>query len=592
MPHAEAGDAEGKFNRMIVHRRLPFLTPDIGCEHRSDGSVRLWSRTPLGEYPATVLDSLDHWAAAAPDRTALAERSGPGWRRLTFAALRERARRVAQGLIERGLDPGRPVMILSGNSLDHAVLTIAGFYAGVPVCPVSPAYSLVSQDFTKLRCIAKTVRPGLVWAEESEPFADALAAVHPMPAQFDLTALEAEPMEELERRRRALDGGTVAKILFTSGSTGRPKGVTITHGMLAVNQRQLGLIWPFLEDRPPVLLDWLPWSHTFGGNQNLGLVLARGATLYIDDGRPTPDAIARTVENLRHVPLTLHFNVPRGLDMLLPYLEGDETLRDWFFAELDLIFYSGAALPQPLWRRMEALGVAATGTRPVLTTAWGATETAPLAMAAHFPLDRAGVVGVPVPGVEIALVPDGDKREIRVRGPNVAPGYMPELSHSARAVDAEGFYRSGDAGSLADRSDPNAGVVFEGRIAEDFKLASGTWVSAGALRIAVVAACAPVVQDAVVTGHDRANLGVLLFPYPGARRIIEIVQAGLTRHNVRHPRSSTRITRALVLEEPPRLDADEITDKGYLNQRAILARRSDAVARLFSEPAGSGVIVL
>ncbi|NQW10630.1 MAG: feruloyl-CoA synthase [Alphaproteobacteria bacterium] len=580
-----------KVSRVTARRHLPFLSPDIGCERRGDGVVRLWSRTPLGDYPATLLESLAHWAAMTPERTALAERSEPGWRRMTFAELRERARRVAQGLIARGLGPDRPVMLLSGNGLEHAVLTIAGLYAGVPVCPVSPAYSLMSEDFAKLRHIGAMVRPGLVWVTDDARFAAALDALDPVPRETDLTALEVEPTEALDRRRQALDGRSTAKILFTSGSTGRPKGVVVTHGMLAVNQRQLALIWPFLETRPPVLLDWLPWSHTFGGNQNLGLVLARGAALYIDDGRPTPDGIARTVENLRLVSPTLHFNVPRGLDMLLPYLEADVTLRDRFFAELDLIFYSGAALPEPLWQRLDALGVAATGQRPVLTTAWGATETAPLAMAAHFPLDRAGVVGVPVPGVEIALVPDGGKHEIRVRGPNVTPGYTHQPPRPTTAFDTDGFYRSGDAGSLADPADANAGLVFDGRIAEDFKLATGTWVSAGALRVAVVAAGAPVVQDAVIAGHDRDGVGVLLFAHPDAQRIVATVRAGLARHNTRYPGSSTRIARALILDEPPRLDADEITDKGYLNQRAVLSRRTEAVARLFAEPPGDAVIV-
>lgn len=568
-----------------VRKRAPFAPPDIAIHRDEDGTVRLHSRTPPVPHPETIVAHLDRWAAAEPDRTLIAERRGDGWREVSFAEAARMSRGIAAALLCRGT---ASVMALSENSVDQALLMLGAFRAGVPFCPVSPAYSLLSRDFAKLKHIVRLVRPGLVLAEGGDRFASALATVDFADAEIvdQVEGLAATEPGELP----SVTGDMTAKILFTSGSTGTPKGVINTHRMLASNQAALAQVWTCLAERPPVLLDWLPWSHTFGGNQNLGLAISHGGTLYIDDGRPTPERIGRTVENLALVSPTLHFNVPRGLDMLLPYLEADTALRDRFFERLDFVFYAGATLPLSLWRRVEALGQAATGELPVLTTCYGTTETAPMALAAHLVLQETGVVGVPIPGVEAKLVPVGDKLQIALRGPNITPGYAGRPDLTAESFDAEGYFLTGDAVRLADPADPNAGIVFDGRLAEDFKLSTGTWVSVGALRVAIIAVCGAAVSDVVVAGHDRDAVGLLVFAKPGATA--EAIRSGLRRHNAAQPASSTRIARALILDAPPDVEAGEITDKGYLNQRRVLERHAQQVARLFADPADADVIVM
>ncbi len=571
--------------------RARFAKPDIAVDRLPDGTFRLRSRVPLADHPDTLYSALEHWAQAAPERPFLAERSGNGWRRISFTETRRISMAVAGYLRTHRI---RSVMCLSENSIDQALLMFGAFRAGVPFCPVSPAYALLSRDFAKLGAIVSTVAPDLVLAAGLDRFTAARQAVDFGAATFlgDLATLDSGDPEVPPPVART----ATAKLLFTSGSTGVPKGVITTHGMLTANQAMLGQIWPFLRERPPIFLDWLPWSHTFGGSQNLGLAATYGGTLYIDDGRPTPHGIARTVENLRSLSPTLHFNVPRGLDMLLPELERDPALRDHLFADLDLVFYAGASLPASLWQRIERLAMTATGDRPVLTTCYGATETAPLALAAHFPLERADTVGVPVPGVEMKLIPAGDKHEIAIRGPAVTPGYAGRPDLTGQAFDPEGYFLTGDAGRLADPGDPNRGIAFDGRLAEDFKLSSGTWVSAGALRLALISAGGSAISDLVIAGHDRSEIGILVFgpPDTGGQGIdvIEAIQTGLRRHNADNPRSSTRVARALVLTDPPSVDAGEITDKGYLNQRRILDCRGDWVAELFADPPGTDVIVI
>lgn len=566
-------------------RRAGFALPDIAMRREADGAYLLESRTPAAPYPATIIDHLDRWADETPDQTLIAERDGDGWRAVSFAEAARRSRELAASLLDGNIES---VMVLSENSVDQALLMLGAFRAGVPFCPVSPAYSLLSRDFDKLRAIVSLLRPGLVLTEGPERFRRARSAVDFGAAT--VVASVADLADAPPGDIPPVTGAMTAKILFTSGSTGEPKGVINTHAMLASNQAALGQVWPFLHERPPVMLDWLPWSHTFGGNQNLGLAISYGGTLYIDDGRPTPERIGRTVENLSMVTPTLHFNVPRGLDMLLPYLEADAILRDRFFAGLEVVFYAGATLPQSLWKRVEALGLAATGDLPVLTTCFGTTETAPMALAAHLPLEQAGVVGVPVPGTKAKLVPTGGKLQIALKGPNITPGYLGRPGLTEAAFDAEGWFLTGDAVRLANPDDPNAGIIFDGRIAEDFKLSTGTWVSVGALRVAVIAACGGAVSDVVIAGHDRDAIGLLVFTngVPGP----DAIRAGLARHNAANPGSSNRIARALVLTEPPDVDAGEITDKGYLNQRRILERRVEDVARLFQDPVAAGVISL
>ncbi len=493
-------------------------------------------------------------------------------------------RRIGQGLIDLGLDADKPLAILSDNSIDHALLSLGAQHVGIPVAPISPAYSLMSKDFGKLKYIFELVKPGAVWTADAQRFAPALEAVQAKPLSLD-KLLETNPGSTLEREHAAVTGKTLAKILFTSGSTGLPKGVINTQGMLCANQQQIAQVWPFVEERPPVVVDWLPWNHTFGGNHNFNMVLRNGGALYLDGGKPMPGLVETTVRNLREVSPTLYFNVPRGFDLLLPFLEKDAELRANFFCDLDVVFYAAAALPQNLWDRLQKLA-AQEGRKPAMLSAWGSTETAPLATSVHFHMERPGVIGLPVPGCELKLVPAAGKLEVRVRGPNITPGYYRRDDLTKAAFDEEGFYCIGDAVRFADPDDPSKGVVFDGRVAEDFKLTTGTWVHVGAVRMALISAGNPLIQDAVITGHDRDDIGALLFLSPAAKgmdvnaKLLQVLKAFSAEA------SSARVTRVMVMTEPPSIDANEITDKGYMNQRAILERRAALVEKLYAGPPG------
>ena len=597
--------------------QLDFAPARVTVENLPGGGFILRSPMALEPYASNLCEYLILWAETAPGRSFLAERDPEGrWRKVTFGAALGRVRSIAQALLDRDMTPDRPVMILSDNGIENGLLQLGAMYVGIPVVPTSPAYSLISRDFGKLKHVFDLVRPGLVFAADGEPFAKALGALdldgvevvvtRDPPGGLEVTDFAAltgtAPGRAIEEARSRVGPDTLAKILFTSGSTGLPKGVINTHRMMCSNQQAIVQIWPFITRRPPVLVDWLPWSHTFGGNHNFNMILRNGGTLYIDAGKPVPGLVEKTVANLRDIAPTLYFNVPRGFDMILPYLERDPALRDHFFADLDTIFYAAAALPPNLWQRLEALSVAARGEKVVMTSAWGATETAPLAAGVHFPIDRAGVIGLPVPGCELKMLPNAGKLEMRVRGPNVTPGYYKREDLTREAFDADGFYKIGDAGRLADPEDPAKGILFDGRVAEDFKLLTGSWVSVGAIRVAAIAAGAPVIQDAVVAGHDRDEVGLLVFPSPlGAAGIAGLdprtpvpelvandkvraaLRDGLAAYNGENPGSSARIGRVLMLTEPPVIDANEITDKGYINQRAVLERRASLVETLFSD---------
>ncbi|MBS0337323.1 MAG: feruloyl-CoA synthase [Proteobacteria bacterium] len=580
-----------------LHSPLRFAPAQVNVEKRADGATILRSPQPLGAYPRALGAWLEHWAGAAPLRTFLAERAGEAWRKVGYADALESVRCIGEALLERGLSATRPVAILSDNSVDHALLALGAMHAGIPVAPVSPAYSLMSKDHAKLKAIFGLLQPGLVFAQDAARFEPALAAVGAKATPIG-ELLGGKPGRRIDAAFAAIGPDTVAKILFTSGSTGAPKGVINTHRMLCSNQQSWAQLWPFLEQTPPVLCEWLPWNHTFGGNATFNMVLRNGGTLYVDGGKPAPGLVETTVRNLREVSPTMYFNVPRGFDLLLPFLESDPGLRRSFFRNLDAVFYAGAALPQNLWERLEALAVAENGGRLSMLSAWGSTETSPMAACVHYHIERAGVVGNPGPGTELKLVPSGGKLEVRVRGPNVTPGYWRRDDLTRDAFDAEGYYRIGDAMRFADASDPAAGIAFDGRVAEDFKLMSGTWVHVGAVRVKLIAACDPLVQDAVITGHDREEMGALVFVNPAAAKALGLDAAGVRAHlqaalqklHSESTGSSTAPIRLLVLDEPPSIDANEITDKGYINQRAVLERRAALVDRLHA--GGPGVVAL
>ncbi|MGQ0654247.1 MAG: feruloyl-CoA synthase [Betaproteobacteria bacterium] len=563
---------------------LRLAAAEVRVERRADGSIILRSPEPLKPHERSVTLWLKHWSDRAPERVFLAERKAEGWRRLGYRETYGLVRRIGQALLDRGLDGGKPVAILSDNSIDHALLSLGAMHVGIPVAPVSPAYSLMSKDFGKLKYIFDLVKPGLVWTADPEKFKPALDAVGAKATPLD-PLIDTNPGSTLERESAKVVSDTVAKILFTSGSTGMPKGVVNTHGMLCSNQEQLAQAWPFVEDKPPVVVDWLPWNHTFGGNHNFNMVLRNGGTLYVDGGKPVPGLIDVTARNLAEVSPTMYFNVPRGFELLLPFLEKDAALRRNFFKQLDVLFYAAAALPQNLWDRIMKLAREEDAGFAMLS-AWGSTETAPLATSVHFPIERPGVIGLPVPGCELKLVPNAGKLEVRVRGPNVTPGYFKQAELTKAAFDEEGFYRISDAVKLADPDFPAKGLVFDGRVAEDFKLTTGTWVNAGAVRVKLIAAADPLIQDAVITGHDRSELGALVFLSAAAREIpADQLKARLRdalRKLATEGGSSTHPVRLKVMTEPPSIDANEITDKGYMNQRAVLERRAALVEKLYA----------
>jgi feruloyl-CoA synthase len=586
-----------------------FAPPRIEVERGRGGRLLLRSAEPLREHAVSVVHDFRAGSEAHPDRLLVAERVGEEWARLTWGEARAQADALAQGLLDRGL-ADRPVMVLSGNSRLHLVVALAAMTVGAPVVPTSVAYSLQSADHAKLRAMAELVDPGLVVAE-SAAFAGAAAAVGEGRTLLSPDAglagalhpddLAARPTGEVDRRCAALGRDDVAKILFTSGSTGSPKGVLNTHGMLSANQQQVRQVWPFLEHVPPVLLDWLPWSHTFGGNHDTNLVLTNGGTLWIDDGRPVPGMVERTLRNLADARPTIYLNVPAGYAALLPHLERDPAAARAFLDRLRLGFFAAAALPQQLWDRLEKLSAEHGGTMR-MTTSWGLTETAPAATSAHFPITRSDILGVPLPGVELALVPVGEKTEVRVRGANVTPGYYRRPDLTAAAFDEEGFFRTGDAVALVDPDDPAAGLLFRGRIAEDFKLSTGTFVSVGTLRPRLLSASQGLLTDAVICGEngDRVTAMVWL----GADAATRLDDDGVPDESLRAELAATMqrlaadgggssqcVERLLVLREPAGLDAGEITDKGYVNQRAVRERRTVDVAVLSADPVPARVVV-
>ncbi len=608
-------------------RKIDWLVRDIDVERRGDGVIVLRSRVPLAPYARHVPQWLHRWADEQPDRVWLAQRRGPErqWLRVTYGEARQRVDAMTQALLDLGAGPERPVAILSGNSLEHALLTMAAMQAGAPAAPVSPAYSLLSRDHAKLKYIFGLIRPGILMVQDGRQFQGALAAldlsgvtvIHVDHAPEGIASLPYAQLERtpvgpaVARSIASLGPDSVGKLLFTSGSTGMPKAVINTQRMMCANTAMSAQGRPRSADDPPmVVLDWMPWNHTMGGNALFNAVLSDGGTLYIDDGRPVPGQFDESLRNLREISPTYYANAPAGYAQLATTLEKDEQLARSFFAQLRLLAYGGATLSDDLYERMQALAIRYTGLRLVFTTGWGSTETAPTSTATYWETERVGLIGLPYPGVELKMVPAGPKYELRLRGVNVTPGYFRQPELTAQAFDDEGFYKIGDAGTFVDPADPSQGLVFAGRVVEDFKLASGTFVHVGPLRVAAIAAASPAVADALVAGQDRDWVGLLAWPNLQACRqlcgrpeaslddvvkapeVVACVRDGLRRSNAAATGSSFRIARALLMTEPPSIDGNELTDKGYINQRAALERRAALVRALYADPPGPDVIVI
>jgi feruloyl-CoA synthase len=604
-----------------MKRTSTFLPHAISREDRADGTILLRSDYDLGPVTDRTGDWLHHWASEAPDRVFLAERSGAGWREESYSATLQQVRAIAASLLARGMGADTPILIMSGNGVDHGLLSLGAQYAGVPTVPVAEQYSLIHGAHGRLRHAIELVRPKMAYVVDADQYGEALKLDALEGVEIVATrtgAASVTPFADLLKGDAGVDvdagfakvsPDTVAKILMTSGSTSNPKGVLTTQRMMCVNQTQLADSLPFLRARPPRIVDWLPWNHVFGGSHNFNMMLANGGSFYIDDGKPVKGLFDRTVENLSMVTGSLVFNVPMGFAMLLEALKKDAGLRQRFFEELDMIFYAGASLPQEVWTGFEAMAMEIKGEVPLMTSSWGLTETAPATMIQQEPTESSGVVGVPMTGVTLKLIPDDDMRcEMRVKGPNVMPGYFEDPEKTADAFDDEGYFITGDAMVFVDKADINKGMRFDGRISEDFKLLTGTWVRAAGLRIEMLSTLAPLAADLVVTGQDRNEIGVMIFPN---REAIE--EAGYTleedggalvcpqllfeihhRLNERAGRisgSSTRVARAIVLAEPPSLTDAEITAKGNLNFRKVLTRRANLLERLYDD-AASGIAKL
>ena len=589
-----------------------------------DGSVQyLTADVTLQPFSERMSDRLIHWANTTPDETFVAqrERLADGklgdWRRVSYAQALDAARRIGQALLDRGLSQERPVVVLSDNGIDHALLALGCIYAGIPFSPASPAYSTISKDHGKLRHVVNTLTPGLIWAEDGERYGAALAAVTPVDCEIVVSRhatpaplkgrqatlltelLATEPTPAVDAAQQATTPDTIVKFLFTSGSTKLPKAVINTHRMWCANQQQMRQSMPILSEERPVLIDWLPWNHTFGGNHNVGMVLNNGGTLYIDEGKPTPALMGETLRNLREIAPTMYFNVPTGFEAIANAMQTDDVLRKNFLSRVKMFFYAGASLAQPVWDSLFESAEREVGERIVMACGFGMTESSPYGLFPTSPDIKAGELGLPTPGMECKLVPLDGKTELRYRGPNITPAYWRAPEATAEAFDEEGFFCTGDAVRWVDDADRNKGLRFDGRIAEDFKLATGTFVSVGPLRARVIAGGAPYIQDVVITGLNRREVGALVFPTQAVRSLVDLpadapmadvlkqravlqkFQSLVVDLSLTATGSANRVTRLLLLAEPPSIDLGEVTDKGSINQRAVLQHRDDLVQALY-----------
>ncbi|WP_028605292.1 feruloyl-CoA synthase [Ottowia thiooxydans] len=607
------------------YRPLAFGVTRVNLRHSESGAQYLAADASLAAFDERMSDRLIHWAKTTPNETLIAQRqrgadgSLGDWRHITYAQALDAARRIGQGLMDRGLTAERPVIILSDNSIDHALLALGCLYVGIPYSPASPAYSTISKDYGKLRHVINTLTPGLIWADDGERYGAAIAAAAPSDAEIVISRhadhahlkdrpstpfaalMATEPTPAVDAAQAATGPDTIVKFLFTSGSTKLPKAVINTNRMWCANQQQMRQSMPILTEERPVLIDWLPWNHTFGGNHNFGMVINNGGTLYIDEGKPTPALVGETLRNLREIAPTMYFNVPTGFEAIANAMKTDDTLRKNFLSRVKMFFYAGASLAQPVWNALFESAERELGQRIVMTCGFGMTESSPYGLFPTSPDIRAGDLGLPTPGMECKLVPKDGKTELRYRGPNITPGYWRAPDSTAEAFDDEGFFCTGDAVLWINPEDPHAGLRFDGRIAEDFKLATGTFVSVGPLRARVIAGGAPYIQDVVIAGLNRKEVGALVFPTQavrtltdlpanaplaevlGDKRVLAKFQSLVTDLSLTATGSANRVTRLMLMAEPPSIDKGEITDKGSINQRAVLKERDDLVQALYED---------
>jgi len=570
----------------------------------------------LSNFPTKITDKLVHWANTKPDHTFIGRRNPTtrDWHKLSYAETLEKVKSIAQYLLNLEFTSDETIVILSENSLEHALLALASVHIGITYTSISPPYSLVSDDFGKLSHCLELMTPKVIFAQSGKVYQKAIELSKILFLEATIITVDGENgiyfqemlntkvTADVDAAAAIVNADTIAKVLFTSGSTGLPKGVMNHQGMWCANLQQITQVLPFMQQQSPVFIDWLPWNHTFGSNHNFGLALYNGGTILIDDGKPTPKGIEETVQNLREISPTAYFNVPKGFEMLIPYLEKEPVLRENFFKNLNILFYAGASLAQPVWNRLEELAVETIGVKIPIITGLGCTESGPSAMFANWGGAFSGLLGVPVAGMDVKLVPNGDKLEARYKAPNVTKGYWRNDEDTKKAFDEDGYYKTGDAVKFLDENNPDKGLVFDGRIAEDFKLSTGTWVNVGVLKAKVISKGSPIIQDVVLAGLDKEYIGAILFLNADACR--ELANLGseisneeaylnvevetflndwLAEFNITSTGSSTKIKKYVIAIEAPSIDLGEITDKGSLNQRAVLKHRSHLVNEMFSD---------